>query len=59
VFAGSVFDDLGDCVMQGFERADRQLLDAEMLAEHLVQPGNSIASLSCRFSASGSRTSGS
>jgi len=27
--------------MQGFERADRQLLDAEMLAGHLV-PGNSM-----------------
>jgi Transposase domain (DUF772)/Transposase DDE domain len=29
------------CLMQGFERMDRQLLDAEMLAGHLV-PGNSM-----------------
>jgi hypothetical protein len=30
-----------DCLMQGFERADRQLLDAEMLAGHLI-PENSM-----------------
>jgi hypothetical protein len=30
-----------DLLMQGFERADRELLDAEMLAGHLV-PGNSM-----------------
>jgi hypothetical protein len=30
-----------DCLMQGFERMDRQLLDAEMLAGHLI-PGNSM-----------------
>ncbi len=31
--------------MQGFERADRQLLDAEMLAGHLVPPGSMFAFL--------------
>jgi Transposase DDE domain/Transposase domain (DUF772) len=32
-------------LMQGFERADRQLLDAEMLAGHLVPPGSMFAFL--------------
>jgi hypothetical protein len=32
-------------VMQGFERADRQLLDAEMLAGHLVPAGSMFAFL--------------
>ncbi|HXZ74320.1 MAG TPA: transposase, partial [Streptosporangiaceae bacterium] len=31
--------------MQGFERADRQLLDAEMLAGHLVPAGSMFAFL--------------
>ena len=31
--------------MQGFERADRQLLDAEMLAGHLVAEGSMFAFL--------------
>ena len=31
--------------MQGYERADRQLLDAEMLAGHLVPPGSMFAFL--------------
>ena len=31
--------------MQGFERADRQLLDAEMLAGHLVPAGGMFAFL--------------
>ena len=30
--------------MQGYERADRQLLDAEMLAGHLVPPGSMFGS---------------
>jgi hypothetical protein len=32
-------------LMQGFERADRQLLDAEMLAGHLVPDGSMFAFL--------------
>src|SRR5258708_13781957 len=32
-------------LMQGFERADRQLLDAEMLAGHLVPAGSMFAFL--------------
>ena len=31
--------------MQGEERMDRQLLDAEMLAGHLVPPGSMFAFL--------------
>src|SRR5229473_233864 len=34
-----------DWLMQGFERADRQLLDAEMLAGHLVPAGSMFAFL--------------
>jgi Transposase domain (DUF772) len=34
-----------DCVMQGFEWAGRQLLDAEMLAGHLVPAGRMFAFL--------------
>jgi hypothetical protein len=34
-----------DCVMQGFERADRQLLDAAGLAGHLVPAGSMFAFL--------------
>jgi len=37
-----IWDDL---LMQGFERADRQLLDAEMLAGHLVPAGSMFAFL--------------
>jgi hypothetical protein len=38
-----------DCLMQGFERADRQLLDAEALAGHLVPAGSMFAFLAaCR-----------
>src|SRR6266567_6025904 len=34
-----------NCLMQGFERADRKLLDAEMLAGHLVPAGSMFAFL--------------
>src|SRR6266700_2085124 len=34
-----------NCLMQGFERMDRQLLDAEMLAGHLVPAGSMFAFL--------------
>src|SRR5258708_38009887 len=34
-----------DWLMQGFERADRQLLDAEMLAGHLDPGGSGFAFL--------------
>jgi hypothetical protein len=34
-----------DCLMQGFERADRQLLDAAALAGHLVPAGSMFAFL--------------
>jgi hypothetical protein len=34
-----------DCLMQGFERAGRQLLDAAALAGHLVPAGNMFAFL--------------
>src|SRR5512142_3424676 len=34
--------------MQGFERADRQLLDAEMLAGHLVPAGSMFAFLAAQ-----------
>src|SRR5713226_4046369 len=37
-----------DRLMQGFERADRQLLDAEMLAGHLVPAGSMFAFLAAR-----------
>jgi len=37
-----IWDDL---LMQGAERADRQLLDAEMLAGHLVPQGSMFAFL--------------
>jgi hypothetical protein len=33
--------------MQGFERADRQLLDAAALAGHLVPAGSMFAFLAC------------
>jgi hypothetical protein len=45
VFAGSVFDGWDDFLMQGFERADRQLLDAAVLAGHLVPAGSMFAFL--------------
>jgi Transposase domain (DUF772)/Transposase DDE domain len=45
VFAGFVFEIWDDLLMQGFERADRQLLDAEMLAGHLVPAGSMFAFL--------------
>jgi hypothetical protein len=35
-----VFDDLGDLLMQGRERADRQLLDSGALVGHLVPTGS-------------------
>src|SRR5579864_8222028 len=34
-----------DCLMQGFERADRRLLDAAALAGHLVREGSMFAFL--------------
>ena len=34
-----------DCAVQGFERADRQLLDAAALAGHLVPAGSMFAFL--------------
>ena len=37
-----------DRLMQGFERMDRQLLDAEMLAGHLVPAGSMFAFLAAR-----------
>jgi hypothetical protein len=37
-----------DFLMQGFERADRQFLDAAALAGHLVPPGSMFAFLAAR-----------
>src|ERR1700745_1954743 len=40
-----------DCVMQGFERPDRQLLDAAALAGHLVPEGSMFAFLAAHRAA--------
>src|SRR5579859_4515288 len=39
-----------DCVMQGFERADRQFLDAAAVAGHLVPAGSMFAFLAAHRS---------